>query len=237
MGGINQIRMLSDSLEKTLKDSDLQNVTIELAETFTDNLLNEGLLKDIPLLGTIIGLANAWFNLSERLLVKKLIYFLSKLQDISAEKRKNMINTIEKSSKYKINIGEKLIYIVDKCDDHTMAEYVAELFTSFLNNKISYSDFLRGSAIIQKLFIQDLEQFINTNIGELERTIRQYHYDKDLTDFENNLISVWIYSTTAERISIRDQDDSEADSPYIVEGWEIYLRLTDIGQTLKVCLS
>jgi hypothetical protein len=78
----NNIKKLSNSLKDTLADSDLQNVTSDLAETFTDTLLNDGILKDIPILGTIIGLAKASISLNERLLIKKLIYFLSELKNI-----------------------------------------------------------------------------------------------------------------------------------------------------------
>src|SRR5665647_269195 len=108
---MNDIKKLSNSLEETLKVSDLQNVTIELAETFTDTLLNDGLLRDIPIIGTIVGLTKASFSLNERLLIKKLMYFISDLKDIDASKRKKLITKIDNSEKQKIRVGEKLLYI------------------------------------------------------------------------------------------------------------------------------
>ena len=45
---MNEIKRISNSLEETLKDSDLQSVTIDLAETFTDTMIFDGILKDIP---------------------------------------------------------------------------------------------------------------------------------------------------------------------------------------------
>ena len=70
-------------------------------------------LRDIPIVVTIIGLTKASFSLNDRLLIKKLIYFLSELQDIDIEKRQKLISSIEESDKHKIRIGEKLLL------DHT----------------------------------------------------------------------------------------------------------------------
>lgn len=232
----NQLKKLSSSFKETITDSDLQNVTSDVAETFTDSLFNDGLLKDIPIIGTILGLTNASVKLSDRLLIKKLIYFLSELKDIETQKRQKLINKIEDEEKDRINIGEKLLYIIDKCDDHITAKYIAIFFTSFLNEKIDYSDFLRGSTIIQKLFIYDLEQFIKTDKKELERKITKY--DSGLSDFENSLINVGISTTETDEFTVKDEDDHEAImfDRYRVSGGDIHLYLTDIGEKLKSCL-
>lgn len=231
MNTTNEINSLSNSLEETLKDSDLQSVTTELAEAFTDTLLSEGVLRDIPVIGTIVGLTKASLNLNDRLLIKKLIYFLSELQDIGIEKRQKLISSIEQSDKHKIRVGEKLLYIIDKCEDHITSKYVAILFSAFLNEEISYQDFLRGSTIIQKLLIQDLEQFLETETKELERKITQW--DKGLSDFENSLITVGICSTYTDPVSVRDQDDYKMSNKYVVDGGDLHVYLTDIGYTLK----
>jgi len=228
---MNEIKKLSNSLEETLKDSNLQNVTIELAETFTDSLLNEGLFREIPIIGTIIGLTKASLGLNERLLIKKLIYFIAELKDIDIEKRHKLISKIKSSEKQRISVGEKLLYIIDKSDDHITAKYIAILFSSFLNEKITYSEFLRCSTTIQKLLIQDLEQFIETNTEDLETKITQY--DKGLSDFQNSLIISGICATEIDRVSVRDQEDYKMRDKYVVEGGDMLIYLTEIGHTLK----
>lgn len=231
MNTTNEISSLSNSLEETLKDSDLQSVTTDLAEVITDTLLNEGLLRDIPIIGTIVGLTKASLSLNDRLLIKKLIYFLSELQDIETEKRQKLIFSIEKSDKHKIRIGEKLLYIIDKCEDHITSKYIVILFSAFLKEEITYNDFLRGSTIIQKLLVQDFEQFLETENKVLERRITQW--DKGLSDFENSLITVGICATYTDPVSVRDQDDYKMSGKYVVYGGDLNTYLTDIGHTLK----
>lgn len=232
---MNEIKRISNSLEETLKDSDLQSVTIDLAETFTDTMIFDGILKDIPVFGTVLGLTKFAISLNDRLLIKKLIYFISELNKIDKEKRNRLISEIDSSEKEQIKVGEKLLYIIDKSDDHLTAKYVAIIFKAFLNEYISYSDFLRGSTIIQKLIIQDLELFIESDIKAIEITINRYN--NGLSDFHNSLINSGICATQNDSISIKDQDDYKMTDKYVVEGGDLNVYMTEIGHTLKILLK
>lgn len=230
---MNEIQKLSSSLEETLKDSDLQNVTADLAETFADSLLDEGLLKDIPIVGSIVGLAKTAVNLTDRLFLKKIIYFISEIKNIEPQKREKLISDIDRSDKFKIRVGEKILYILDKCEDHLSAVFIAKLFNSFLKEEISYADFLRASLIIQKIYIADFELFVKTSVPDLEAIIS---HSGTITDFQNSLINSGICGMITDRISIRDQDDWKIKDKYVVEGGETIIYLTEIGYKLKKIL-
>ncbi len=229
---MNEINKLSKSLEETLKDSDLQNVTIDLAETFSDSILDAGLFRDIPIIGTIVGLTKTTMSLNDRLLIKKLIYFISELKDIDIKKRNRLISSIDDSENQKIKVGEKLLYIIDKCDDHIIAKYISILFSAFLKEEIIYSEFLRGSVIIQKLLVQDLEEFIKSDANMIQ-TIK---YNKGVSDFQNSLIVSGICATETEPVSVKDHYDYKSEEKYLVEGGNLIIYLTDIGRTLKKTL-
>jgi hypothetical protein len=151
---MNELDNLSQSLEQTIKDTDLQDVTIDLAETFTDAILKDGIVKDIPIFGTIVGLTKSVINLRDRLFLKKIIYFLKNLNSIPKGARHEMISKIDGSDEYKIKVGEKLLYIIDKCEDHKSADNIGKLFCAFLDNAITYADFLRGASIIDNISMQ-----------------------------------------------------------------------------------
>jgi hypothetical protein len=53
---MSELDKITNSFEETLKDTDLQNATIGLAESLTDSLLIDGAAKDIPIIGTIVGI-------------------------------------------------------------------------------------------------------------------------------------------------------------------------------------
>jgi hypothetical protein len=222
---LNEIKKISNSFEETIKDSNLQNVSIGLAETLTDSLLEDGLLKDIPIIGTIVGLGKTSIKITDLLFLKKVIAFLSELDDISIEDRKAMIDKIDSSDKFRIKVGEKLLYIVDKCDDYENAQYVSKLFAGYLEGDIDYPDFLRGAKVIERIYVGDLLDFVNDD--------RRVLQPNELGDYEGT----GLYETYTEEISVRDQDDWKASDKYIVDGGETKGYITDIGDKIRKVLK
>lgn len=93
------------NIEKTLS-SDYTNISKDMLEIGLDSILDNGLLKDIPTVGTLISLTKIGANIKDRLLIKKLIYFLYETQGIPETDRKKIIEKINKSDEYKTKVGE-----------------------------------------------------------------------------------------------------------------------------------
>lgn len=221
---------IDSSLSETIKNSDLQKVSINLTETALDSIMDEGLLKDIPILGTLVGLGKTASDIRNLLFLKKVIHFLSKLKDIPTSKRQLMIDRIDNDSKYKVKVGEQLNYIIDKCNDHIYAEYLGQFFIAFLNEKISYSDFLKGGSIIQNIFLDDLERFLTTEEGKLafEASPEEAPNEDDLP-----LINVGILGLGYNPIRVEDQWDYKLNEKYDVQGGEAVIWITEIGKKIK----
>jgi len=162
-----------DVFEETIKEGELQTITKEITETLIDGTLDDGLLKDLPLIGSFFGLIKASANIKDRLFTKKILAFLSNLENIDDAKKVKIINEINTSGKYKTKIGEKLLYIIDKCYDAEKAEIVAKLFNGFLKKEINYDDFLRASECLDKVFIPDLLYFIDDRKSEYDVNIKE----------------------------------------------------------------
>ncbi len=238
---MSELTKLSNSLEQTLKDSDLQNVTISLAEVFADSLMKDGIAKDIPIIGSIISLGKTAIGIKESLFLKKVIYFISELKNISSAKRHEMIDKIDNSGKFRTKVGEKLLYIIDKCDDHEKSQIIALLFSTFLLGNISYEEFLRASHIVGQLIIDDLKWFID-NGWENEKSWKY----SDHSNYENGFLNIdevgsiattGLFEIVSPEIMIRDQDDWKMSEKYIVEGSELSVRITGIGQKIKLILK
>lgn len=219
------IKKISNSFGQTLKDSNLQNVSIGIAETLSDSLLEDGLLKDIPVIGTIVGLGKTSIKITDLLFLKKVISFLSELEDISVDVRKEMIDKIDSSEKFRIKVGEKLLYIIDKCDDYENAQYVSKLFAGYLEKEINYPDFLRGAKVIERIYIGDLLAFIKDDKTVLE--------PDELGEYEGT----GLYENYTEDISVRDQDDWKASEKYVVDGGETRGYITDTGNKIRMVLK
>ena len=221
---------IDKSLSETIKNSDLQNVTVGIAETILDSLLEKGVLKDLPIVGTLIGLGKTAADIKNQLFLKKVIHFLFELRTIPATTRKTMVDRIDNDNNYRIKVGEQLNYILDKCNDHIHAEYIAQFFRAYLLGKISYSEFLKGGAIIQNIFIEDLERFLIAEDGQLnfEASPEEAPNEEDLP-----LINIGILGLGYNPIRVENQWDHKMDEKYMVEGGEAVIWITSIGKILK----
>jgi len=72
----------------------------------------------------------ASIGIKEIMFLKKIIYFISELKNISITKRYEMIDKIDTSGEFKTRVGEKLLYIIDKCEDHEKSQLIAILFSA-----------------------------------------------------------------------------------------------------------
>ena len=213
---------IQSSFETTLKDSSLENLAIDLSELTIDNLTNEGILKEVPIIGTLVNLARFGANIKDRLFLKKIVYFLDKLKDIPIDQRKKMIEEIDGSEKFRLKVGEKLLYIIDSCNDYENSEIAAVLFKAFIEGKITYDAFLESSNIIMKITSQDFQWFLKNG--------QKYMYVEDI----GGLLSSGLFDLNYEPIDIRVEE--ETDHKVLLEGGNKYKTDVD-GGNMRVSTS
>src|SRR3989338_5090892 len=95
------------SFDTTLKDTDLENLSIDMAELAIDSVLDDGILRDVPIVSTFVGLAKFGANVHDKLFLKKILTFLTRLNGVPAEKRRRMVNDTDSSKEHKVKVGEK----------------------------------------------------------------------------------------------------------------------------------
>lgn len=153
---------MENSFSKSLRLSTLTDAMIDVAESSIDSILANELVKQIPIIKTLVGTTQAVISIQDKLFLKKMIMFLSSIGDVSIERRNKEIDLVDGSKKYRMKVGEKLLYILDKCDDHEVAERIARLFSAFLKQVISYDEYLDASRILTRLSDDELELFITS---------------------------------------------------------------------------
>ena len=215
---------LSQSLEDFLKKDDLSNLAVSFGEVGIDAILDNGILRDIPILSSILGGINAIGSVRDALFAKKLVSFLSELSDIPVEQRQNMIDLIDNSNDFKVKVGEKLIYIIEKAEDHYTSKIVAIFFAEFLTEKITYDQFLKVSRIINNMFIGDFLDFASESSDPID------------FDSENTFINTGLVDVYFEPVLVKDNDDYKSYGKYVTSGGAS-LYVTPIGELIRSVLK
>lgn len=161
----NSENTIQQALDLTLTDSNLTNLGGDILEIGIDAILKDGLLKDIPIVSTIVNLSRTGANIQDRLFLKKLLFFLNQIKDVPAHQRKQMIESIDSSKEYRVRVGEKLMYIIDSSHDHETSELISVVFRAYLEGRISYEDFLLASSSLNKLSIRDFRWFVKERVS------------------------------------------------------------------------
>jgi len=78
------------SLLTTLKESNLTKISENALELGIDSILEQGLLREIPVVSTLTGLIRIGVGVRDYLFLKKLLAFLQQLADIDPTIRAQM---------------------------------------------------------------------------------------------------------------------------------------------------
>jgi len=143
-------------LEDVIKNSDLKSLTVDYAELAVDSIMDDGLLKDFPIVGSVIRTIKFGNSLNKYYAAKKLYKFLFELNSISEEKRIQKINEINSSKKYQSSVGEMILELLDRIESDGKPEIIGKLFCAVIKEEISFQTYLRLAHIVNKIFYYDL---------------------------------------------------------------------------------
>lgn len=108
----------------------------EYAEIGFDNLISDGLLKDIPVFNTIMAFGRLGISIHDRLFVKKLLTFLIDFQAVSYQERVAMVKKLESDPQYGRKVGEHIIELLDRIESHMKPRMVSLVFKAYSSSMI-----------------------------------------------------------------------------------------------------
>jgi hypothetical protein len=173
----NKEKDLSKSLKETISLSNLGEIGVNIAEVSMDSILNEGVLKDFPIIGTLVGIWKTGVTIKDYHFLRKLLLFLNESSNLSDKIRKTIIEDLEDES-YQKEAGEKLIAVIDKLETGSKAKMLGKALNLFGNKIISKDEFWRVSYVIERLPMSDILFLKDWELTDLNKVdeIRRHLY-------------------------------------------------------------
>lgn len=190
---------MNKDIEKAIEDSimtnELSDLSKELGEIALDSILTNGILKDIPFISSINALVKTGFNIRETIFTKKILRFLLELNEVSQKERIEFINNIENDAQLESKVGESIIMIIDKIDSMQKPKLLGRLLAASMQKKITYNQFLKLSAIINRAFVPTLYKLLDIN--------RDIRVDDNVYEelFNLNLVTLKLINDENSRLS------------------------------------
>ncbi|PHS82772.1 hypothetical protein [Aeromonas dhakensis] len=118
----------------------------EVGEFTLDYFLKEGVLKDFPLIGSVLKILQAGNDISNLIFAKKLQAFISKLNEHDITAVDENILDKEKLSE----LGCELIFIIDNAQNVNRAEWLAQAVIGLSEKRYDVDTFQRLINVIQR---------------------------------------------------------------------------------------
>lgn len=150
---------LEEDVLALIRSRHLQDSLVDLSEAGIDPLLQEGFLRDVPLLGTVIGAIRTAGSIRDLLLVKKLGRFIRALQAVPLHERKAFDRSLG-SVEERHRIGESLLLLLDRLDDMSKPELIGRLFQAYIRTEIDFPAFQQMATSIGRLHVAHIDALI-----------------------------------------------------------------------------
>ena len=140
-----------------IEKQEIFSLTKNFGDAAIDSFFNDGLFKDIPLLGTSVSIFKLLSSISDRRLLVKLLKFVNELGLHSQEEINDFKYRYLKDEDYK-KIGSRLLFVLEKADNLTKIKWLAKCLRLFVDGKIMKNEFLRLCSIINISYVEDMLQ-------------------------------------------------------------------------------
>ena len=137
---------------------DIIPIIKEISEILIDKILDDGLVKDIPIINIIHLIYNTPHSISDKLLLNKIEKFLFQLDSIDTKDRINLFQKLEKEPKLKQKTSIYILELFNKIDDECKVDLIFKIFKAYGENIINYEIFFRLNKIIKEISSIDIEE-------------------------------------------------------------------------------
>ena len=163
---------LSVALQKSISE-DVQTLISGLGEVGLDTFLDDGILKDIPFLSTVISTFRLGNSIKEQHFIKKLTRFISEINKgiPNQQKReyyKSRLTNDPAKSKHEIGY---ILLIIDHYIQYEKSDMLAILYLSFLDDHIDWITFTKYAEVINRFLPGDYYMLSSASAHRTERNL------------------------------------------------------------------
>ena len=208
---------LVPAFETTLFDATLSDACSDMAELGIDSLLDDGVLKNIPIVSLLVGVGKTAQNIHDRNLLKQTIKFINTFNEksISTEKINNYRKKLQSQPKYAEEELGRVIILLNSNVDLKKSELLGKFYRAYVDEIIDWEKFCELSDITSRLFVSDLQLLYDIYYLRVSDTAHCDGYKAD------RLIALGLLDSAIKSMSIGSSTGSRT---------KRYIRVNNLGE-------
>jgi hypothetical protein len=143
------------------------DLIIDYSELSLDSFIDNEIIKEIPVVKSIVGITKGVWKIREMYFAKKLLTFLQQFHanKISEEKRKEFLKRFEDDANYREAVIEQILILNERFLDVEQSKILGNLFLAHVNGKLDWKRFLSTAFCLERLnlsatdFLKELVDF------------------------------------------------------------------------------
>ncbi|MBS7528854.1 hypothetical protein KHM83_19485 [Fusibacter paucivorans] len=156
----------------------MNNDTLSIIESYgeytLDYFLDEGILKDLPIVGPAFSAIKTGKSIQDRIFLEKIREFIDNVDENIKWREK--FSDVDECYK----ISKKLVYIIDSTDDDEKIKLIAILFNYYVAGELDKDEFLYLSSIVSKSYYKFLKTL---------KSINDVRFSNDGEKYDSSVIS------------------------------------------------
>ncbi len=147
---------MTDALGKSLFGI-AEDTLPDLAEVGIDQILSDGVLKEVPIVKTMYTAVKFVYNVRERNLLKQTLQMIAALRNkvTDHDKIEKYRSHLQKDPRYADKELGRILIILDQTIDVEKSRILGILFGAFVNKEISWEMFCELTEITRRMFLSD----------------------------------------------------------------------------------
>lgn len=154
-------KKLAPLLISSIASSDIKDLATDISEVGLDQLLDDGVLREIPIIKALVGARKTVVAIRDLILMKKIVVFLTELRNIPKEQREDWARRINEDEKYQRRVGESLVMILDRFEHTDKSKLLAQVFNGYVREEIDFGQFQRMASAIDRAYLDDLNAMLD----------------------------------------------------------------------------
>lgn len=167
-------------------NENIKNILSDSSEVLLDTLINNDVLKEIPVIGTSLNIIRAFKGIRDTAYLNKVKTFIEQIGEITEEQKTKLIEESKKDQSRRTKFGDAVFTSIEQSDSLIKVEYIAISFEAFLNGDFDESTLRQICHSIRNTFTDELIEMVETELvsKDLKRWListgfAETEYDED----------------------------------------------------------
>lgn len=155
-------KCLSGSFGESLKENTV-DIAIDYMEMGLDSVMEDGLLKDVPIVSTVVALYKVGNSFKERHNLKKLYIFIDEINKriVNKERLNEYKEKFQANDKYRNKEIEYLLVLIDRYINYDKPQMLAKLYLAYLDGIIIWEELTMYAEVIDRFLITDCNMLVS----------------------------------------------------------------------------